>query len=99
MVTMTVRIFSVIGQTSVNGQRAVAIQRVDSIRAQGQGRQQQHQLSVDVRGTGGATYTLSTEAGRLLHLTVSQELDFSVRAAGRTKLFHESVKEEFNPSP
>ena len=99
MVTMTVRIFSVIGQTSFNGQSAVAIQRIDSIRARGEGRQQQHLLGVEVRGTGGATYTLSTELGRLLHLTVSQELGLSVRAAGRTKLFHESVKEEFNPSP
>ncbi len=99
MTTMTVRTFSVIGQRLFNGQSAVAIQRIDSISARGEGRQQQHQLNVDTQGTGSATYTLSTEFGRLLHLTVSQELNFSIRAAGRINRFHETVKEEFTPTP
>lgn len=99
MATVVVRNFSIAGQTSFNGQAVIAIHRIDSISARGEGRQQQHQLTVDVHGTGNAAYSLSTELGRVLHLTISQELDFSIRAGSRTNQFHESVKEEFNSPP
>ena len=94
-----VRTFAVIGRTSINGQSAVAIQRTDSITAHGEGRQQQHQLVVDASGTGSATYYLIPDIGRVLRLTTSQDLDFAIRASGRTNRFRESAKEEFNPVP
>ncbi|HET9634970.1 MAG TPA: hypothetical protein VFP26_03495 [Gemmatimonadaceae bacterium] len=92
-----VRRFSVVGRTSFNGQSTLTVQRADSVTAHGEGRQQQHQLVVDVNGTGTATYYLIPELGRLMHLTTSQDLDFAIRASGRTSRFRESVKEEFSP--
>jgi len=92
-----IRQFSVIGKTSFNDQAAITIQRVDSIIGQGAGRQQQHQLVIETRGTGAATYMLNPEVGRLLHLTTTQDLEFSIRASGRTNRFRETAKEEFNP--
>ncbi|HJQ11289.1 MAG TPA: hypothetical protein VJ840_09690 [Gemmatimonadaceae bacterium] len=99
MRAIVIRRFSVVGRTSYNGQTPVAIQRTDSINAHGEGRQQQHFVVVDVTGTGGATYYLQPETSRLLHLSTSQDLGFSIRAAGRTSQFRETVKEEFSPSP
>ena len=94
-----VRRFSVVGRTSLNGQNTVTVQRADSVTAHGEGRQQQHQLVVDVNGTGAATYYLLSELGRLMHLTTSQDLDFAIRTSGRTNRFWEAVKEEFSPLP
>jgi hypothetical protein len=94
-----IRQFSVVGRTSFNGQAAVGVQRVDSITAQGTGRQQQHQLVIETRGSGAATYTLSPGAGRLLHLATTQDLEFTIRASGRTNRFRETAKEEFNSVP
>jgi hypothetical protein len=99
MRTTVVRIFSVVGRTALNGQRAVAIQRTDSISAHGEGQQKQHRLVVDTKGTGTSTYYLIPEQGRVLHLTTSQDLDFTVRASGRTSRFRENAKEEFSPVP
>jgi len=92
-----IRLFSVVGKTSFNGQAVVAIQRVDSITAQGAGRQQQHRMVIEAIGSGTATYLLSPELGRLVHLTTTQDLDFIIRAAGRTNRMRETAKEEFNP--
>jgi hypothetical protein len=94
-----VRRFSVVGVTAFNGQTAVAIQRVDTISARGEGRQQQHQLVIETSGTGDATYLVSPELGRLLHLTTTQDLEFTIRASGRTSRFRETAKEEFKPVP
>jgi len=96
---IVVRSFSVLGRTSFNGRTGVAIQRVDSITAEGAGRQLQHQLFVEAHGSGTANYVLSPEIGRLLHLTTTQNLDFAIRASGRTNRFREVAKEEFNPVP
>ena len=94
-----IRRFSVLGRTSLNGQNTVTVQRTDSVTAHGEGRQQQHQLIVDVNGAGTAIYYLVPELGRLMHLTTSQDLDFAIRASGRTSRFREAVKEEFSPLP
>jgi hypothetical protein len=91
-----IRRFSVVGKTSFNGEAVVAIQRVDSITAHGAGRQQQHQMVIETIGSGTATYFVSPELGRLSHLTTTQDLDFMIRASGRTNRMRETVKEEFN---
>ncbi|MFL5481530.1 MAG: hypothetical protein ACJ8AK_05020 [Gemmatimonadaceae bacterium] len=91
-----VRRFSVVGKTSFNGEAVVTIQRVDSITAQGAGRQQQHQMVIETIGSGTATYFVSPELGRLLRLTTTQDLDFIIRASGRTNRMRETAKEEFN---
>lgn len=92
-----VRRFSVVGKSAFNGHAAVAIQRVDSITADGTGRQQQHQLVIAANGSGSATYFLALEGGVPLHLTTTQDLDFTVRASGRTSRLRETAKEDFSP--
>jgi hypothetical protein len=94
-----VRTFSVVGRTSLNGQTTIAIQRIDTVSAHGEGRQQQHHLIVDANGSGTATYYLIAELGRLLHLTTTQDLEFTIRASGRANRFREIAKEDFNPVP
>jgi hypothetical protein len=94
-----IRRFVVAGATSYANESAISIQRTDSISAQGEGRQQQHQLHIEVNGTGSATYQFSTQRNRLVHLVTSEELSFVVKSARRTDLLRESVKEEFSLLP
>lgn len=94
-----IRRFVVVGATIYANESAVTIQRTDSISGQGQGRQQQHQLSVEISGTGSATYYISAGRNRLVHLATSEDLSFIVRSVSRTDRLRESVKEEFNLLP
>ena len=96
MKAMVVRRFSVIGRTSFNGQSAIAIHRTDSVTAHGEGRQQQHRLVIDASGTGSATYYLSSQPGRVIHLTTDQNLEFVIAASGRTSRFRETVKQDYS---
>jgi len=96
---VVIRRFSVVGAAEYDGKNTILIQRTDSISAHGEGRQQQHQLIVDVAGTGSATYHLSLEKSSVISLTTSQDLDFAVRASGRTSRFRETAKEEFSLLP
>ena len=98
MKATVIRRFTVVGRIPGNG-TVLAVQRTDSISAHGEGRQQQHQLSIDVTGTGSAIYHLSAEGSALLHLATSQDLDFLIRASGHVSRFHETAKEEFSPVP
>lgn len=90
------RIFTVTGGAPYNGQATVTIQRRDSISAYGEGREQQHRLSVEAAGTGSATYYLSLTHNSVLRLTMTQNLDFTVRASGRASRFRETAKQEFS---
>ena len=94
-----IRRFLVVGATSFANEPAIGIQRIDSISAQGEGRQQQHQLHIEVNGTGSATYYLNVEQKRLVHLATSQDLSVVVKSASRTDRLHESVKEGFSLLP
>lgn len=94
-----IRRFLVTGITTYANEPAVEIERTDSISAQGQGRQNQHQLNIEISGTGSATYYISTRQSQLLHLAASEGLSFVVRSASRTHYLRESVKEEFNLLP
>lgn len=93
---LVVRRFSVVGRVSYSGSSTVAIQRIDSIVAHGEGHQLQHRVVVDAKGTGSATYYLIPEQSSVLHLTTSQDLDFVVQASGRANRFRESAKEEYS---
>ena len=94
-----IRNFSVVGAAEYDGRSTVLVQRIDSISAHGEGRQQQHQLVIDVTGTGSATYHLSPERGSVVRLTTNQNLDFAIRGSGRTSRFRETAKEEFSLLP
>lgn len=94
-----IRRFLVVGATSYANESAIAIQRTDSISAEGEGRQHQHQLTIAISGTGSATYYISTTRSRLVHLATSEDLSFIVKSASRTDHLHESVKEEFTLLP
>ena len=96
MRTSVIRRFSVLGRTSYHGQSAVAIQRMDSITAHGDGRQQQHRLVIDAGGDGSATYYLSPPEGVVIRLVTDQNLEFAVQASGRTNHFRESTKQEYS---
>jgi hypothetical protein len=91
-----IRRFTVIGRFQYNGQSIIQLQRVDSIAAHGEGRQQQHQLTVEATGVGGATYYLGTEQSALIRLTTDQSLDFLIRGSGRMSHFRETAKGEYS---
>ncbi len=89
------RSYHVIGESEYEGVRTLVLQRADTIQAEGEGAQQQHRLTLTANGTGSATYYQDTITGSILHLSVSQDLDFSVTVSGKTSRFRQTVKQEF----
>lgn len=93
------RSFTVAGETMYEGHRVLAVQRLDTIRAHGEGAQQQHPLVLDALGTGKALYYLSTGDGHVVHLSTEHDLNLSVSTSGQVHRFRQSSKQEFKLAP
>ena len=90
-----VRKFRVMGLGTYENVSVLVVQRNDRISAEGEGSQQQHRLQLDASGTGGGIYYLDINTGRVLHLTVSQELNLTITASGKANHFRQSAKQDF----
>jgi hypothetical protein len=88
------RLYRVIGETTYDGIPVVAVERRDSIRAHGEGAQQQHQLTIDVSGSGTALEYLSTSSGRLVSVTTNQELNLVITTSAQVRRFKQTLKQE-----
>jgi hypothetical protein len=89
------RAFRVIGESTYEAIPVLVVQRADTIRAEGEGAQQQHGLQLKATGEGSATYYMDTSSGRILHISVSQDLSLTITTSGKTSYFRQSAKEEF----
>lgn len=87
--------YTVVGEISYENTTVLVIQRTDSIRAEGEGAQQQHRVVLTATGTGEATYYMDTATGHVVHLVVNQDVDLTVSASGRTNHFRQNAKQEF----
>ena len=89
------RVYTVSGDTLYEGSSLVVVQRRDSIEADGEGAQQQHQLHLAAAGTGTALYYLDPATGRVTRLTTTQEIGMTVTASGKSHRFKQNLKQEF----
>lgn len=89
------RHFRVIGQSTYENVSVLVVQRNDTISAEGEGAQQQHRLQLNASGAGTGIYYLEISTGRILHLTVSQDLNLTITASGRANHFRQSAKQDF----
>jgi len=92
------RWYVVSGETEYQGNPVLVVQRTDSIRAHGEGAQQQHRLTLDATGTGNAIYYLSPRDGRIVRLNTGQDLDLAITTSGRIHRFKENSKQDFGYS-
>lgn len=90
------RSYIVSGETTYQGLPVVVIQRRDSIRAHGEGAQQQHRVILDASGTGTAVYYLNPQDGFILRLNTEQNLDLAITASGKIHHFRESSTQNFS---
>lgn len=88
------RFFRVTGETPSGEAGTVVVERSDSIRAHGEGAQQQHHVVLDVTGNGTTVYHLSTSEGRLLRANGDQRLDLMVVTSENAAHFRQSLKQE-----
>jgi hypothetical protein len=95
----TTRWYVVSGESVHEGQPVLVVQRTDTIRAQGEGAQEQHLVKLDASGTGNAIYYLDTRDGRLVRLTTGQEMALTVTASGKAHQFKQSSRQEFRLTP
>lgn len=95
----SVRSFEVLGEVTFRGRQAIQIEAADSTTAEGQGLQQQHQITMTAAGAGHATYFIDATMGRVLHLRRVQTLNISIRAEGRNSPFVQTVEQEFDAEP
>jgi hypothetical protein len=91
-----IRTYVVLGETDYQGEAMLTIQRIDTIRAHGEGAQQQHRLTFDATGTGTALYHLRPTDGHVAHLVTGQDLTFEITTSGTTHHFKQSSKQEFS---
>ena len=89
------RRFKVIGASTYENVSVLVVQRNDSISAEGEGAQQQHRLQFSATGMGAGIYYLNIDTGRILHLTVSQDLNLTITASGRVNHFRQTAKQDF----
>ena len=99
MIPTTVHIarsYIVSGETIYQGLPVVVVQRRDSIRAHGEGAQQQHRVTLDASGTGNATYYLNPQNGFILRLNTELNLDLAITTSGKIHRFRESSTQNFS---
>jgi len=99
MIPTTVRIarlYVVAGETAYQGLPVIVVQRRDSIRAHGEGAQQQHQVTLDASGTGTAVYYLNPQNGFILRLNTEQRLDLAITTSGKIHRFRQISTQNFS---
>ena len=99
MIPTTVHIarsYVVAGETAYQGLPVVVVQRRDSIRAHGEGAQQQHRVTLDANGTGNATYYLNPQNGFILRLNTEQNLDLTITTSGKIHRFRQISTQNFS---
>jgi hypothetical protein len=95
----TTRRFTAIGEVDFRGKQVIEIDGTDSTIAEGQGLQQQHQISLNANGTGHATYLVDPITGHVIQLHRVQTLTFSITVEGRESRFVQTVEQEFDAEP
>jgi hypothetical protein len=95
----TIRSFTAMGEVIFENEPAIQIEGTDSTIADGQGLQQQHQISLNANGTGRSTYLVNTKTGHVVQLRRAQMLTISVNAEGRETRFVQTVEQEFDAVP
>ena len=87
--------YTVAGERLYNNATVLMIQRVDSIRGEGDGAQQQHRIVLTAFGTGAATYYVDVATGHVVHLIVNQNVELTVTASGKASRFKQTATQEF----
>lgn len=95
----TTRFFTTIGEVDFHGEPAIEIEGTDSTIAEGQGLQQQHQISLNANGTGKATYLVDRLTGHVIQLRRVQALTISIKAEGGEIRFVQTVEQQFDAVP
>jgi hypothetical protein len=99
MIPTTARIarsYVISGEITYQGFPVVVVQRSDSVRAHGEGAQQQHRVTLDASGTGSAIYYLNPQNGFILRLNTEQSLDLAITTSGKIHRFRESSTQNFS---
>jgi hypothetical protein len=99
MIPTTVHIarsYVVSGEITYQGLPVIVVQRRDSVRAHGEGAQQQHRVTLDASGTGNATYYLNPQNGFILRLNTEQNLNLAITTSGEIHRFRESSTQNFS---
>jgi len=91
-----VRVYVVVGEADYQSEAMLTVQRTDTIKAHGEGAQQQHRLTLDATGTGTAFYHIRPMDGHIAHLSTGQDLTIEITTSGRTHHFKQSLKQEFS---
>ncbi len=95
----TIRSYLVSGQVSYDGRPVLLVVRTDTTEAHGEGGLQQHHISINSAGTGTAVYYLDPVIGRIVRLTVDQNLNIRGVASAKQFQFKQDSKQDFRIVP
>lgn len=91
-----IKSYLVFGVVEYQGSSVLVVQRADTVRARGEGAQQQHRITIDVNGTGNATYYIDLKDQSITRVVSDEDLNFTIVATGRTNRFRQSLKQDFS---
>jgi len=94
-----VRKYTVAGQTTRAEHPVIVIDRLDRIRARGEGAQGQHRISLLSEGSGSARIYLDRPTGFLRHFEATQTTELTVGSSGRSQRFRQVVEEQVSLQP
>jgi len=90
-----VRSYVVSGETTVNGEPVIVVERSDTIQAHGEGAQQQHRLVLDASGNGKIRYYLNPSNGLIAQIAGAQRVDLTINVSGKLHRFGQNLEQEF----
>ena len=86
--------YAVLPETLYNGVQAVHLSRSDTISAQGNGNEGQHQIALTATGTGVVDFYLDPASGSLLGSSNKQVTKLDITTSGQTGHFLQHVTEQ-----
>ena len=87
------RQYTLQGSSEIAGRQALAINRSEKTRLDGEGTQGQHQIRVRGEGTTTAALLIDAMSGALLRMEGDQQLRIEIQASGRTQNFTQSTRQ------
>jgi hypothetical protein len=94
--SQVLRSYRVSGEVMHDGMPMLEILRVDTVRALGEGAQQQHRVILEGRGIGKASYYIDPVSSRIVRIVSDQDLSLTVTTGGKPQQFRQRSQQELD---
>src|SRR2546423_1385916 len=86
--------YKVVGESTYDTIPVLLVERTDTIRAEGEGSQQQHRLVLNAQGVGSTTYYLDSSR-HPVRVSTHQDVIVTITTSGKSRHFRQNTRQEF----